>query len=93
MDSNFNHIRHFIRIKLLNKGTEFINLPKLFKDKSVISSSPTYFENKDPPTMCYKYNKLIRRPVLNFNNLVTELDIERTIPDSCDCKDYNMVVI
>ena len=52
------------------------------KDKSVISSSPTYFENKESPIICYKYNKLIRSTVFNYNKLVTELDIENSIPDS-----------
>ena len=46
IDSEINHIRHFIKIQFFNKGIEFINLPSIFKDKSVISSIPTYFENK-----------------------------------------------
>ena len=45
IDSEINHIRHFIKIQFVNKGIEFINLPSIFKDKSVISSIPTYFEN------------------------------------------------
>ena len=50
IDSEINHIRHFIKIQFVNKGIEFINLPSIFKDKSVISSIPTYFENKESPT-------------------------------------------
>ena len=50
--------------------------------KTVISSIPTYFENKESPIICYKYNKHIRSTVFNYNKLVTELDIETTIPDS-----------
>ena len=87
MDSEINHIRHFIKIQFVNKGIEFINLPSIFKDKSVISSNPTYFENKEYPIICYKYNKPIRSTVFNYNKIVTELDIENSIPDSCDCKD------
>ena len=49
IDSEINHIRHFIKIQFVNKGIEFINLPSVFKDKSVISSIPTYFENKESP--------------------------------------------
>ena len=60
---------------ILNKGIEFINLPSIFKDKSVISSIPIYFENKESPIICYKYNKPIRSTVFNYNKLVTELDI------------------
>ena len=66
----------------VNKGIEFINLPSIFKDKSVISSIPTYFENKESPIICYKFNKPIHNTVFNYNKLVTELDIEHSIPDS-----------
>ena len=54
----------------------------MFKDKSVISSIPTYFENKESPIICCKYNKPICSTVFNYNKLVTELDIENSIPDS-----------
>ena len=53
IDSEINHIRHFIKIQFVNKGVVFINLPSIFKDKSVISSIPTYFENKEFPIICY----------------------------------------
>ena len=82
IDSEINHIRHFIKNQFVNKGIEFINLPSIFKDKSVISSIPTYFENKGSPIICYKYNKPIHCTVFNYNKLVTELDIENSIPDS-----------
>ena len=49
IDSEINHIRHFIEIQFVNKRIEFINLPSIFKDKSVISSISTYFENKESP--------------------------------------------
>ena len=66
----------------VHKGIELINLPSIFKDKSVISSIPTYFENKESPIICYRYNKPIRSTVFNYNKLVTELDIENSTPDS-----------
>ena len=68
IDSEINHIRHFIKIRFVNNGIEFINLPSIFKDKSVISSIPTYFENKKSPIFCYKYNKPIRSTVLTITN-------------------------
>ena len=82
IDSEINHIRHFIKIQFVNKGIEFINLPSIFKDKSVISSIPTYFENKESAIICYKYNKPICSTVFNYKKLVTELDINNSIPDS-----------
>ena len=81
IDSENNHIRHFIKIQFVNKGIEFINLPSIFKDKSVISSIPTYFENKEFPINCYKHNKPICGSFLDYNRLVTELDIGNSIPD------------
>ena len=59
IDSEINHIRHFIKIQFVNKEIEFINLPSIFQDKSVISSIPTYLDNKESPIICYKYNKPI----------------------------------
>ena len=52
------------------------------KDKSIISSIPTHFENKESPIICHKYNKSIRSTVFNYNKLAKELDIENSIPDS-----------
>ena len=71
IDYEINHIRHFIKFQIFNKGIESINLPSIFKDKSVISSIPTYFENKESPVICYKYNKPIRSTLFNYNRLVT----------------------
>ena len=42
IDSEINHKRHFIKIPFINKGIEFINLPSIFKDRSVTSSIPAY---------------------------------------------------
>ena len=56
----FNHIGHFIKIQFVNKGIEIINSPSIYcKDISAISSIRTYFENKESPMICYKYNKPI----------------------------------
>ena len=53
LDSEINHIRHFIKIQFVNKASEVINLPCIFKDKSVISSISTYYESKESPMICY----------------------------------------
>ena len=70
IDSETNQKRHFIIIAFINKGIEFIDLPSIFKDISVTSSIPAYFQNSEPPIICYKYNKPIRNTVSNFNKLV-----------------------
>ena len=82
IDSETNHKRHFIKIPFINKGIEFIDLPSIFKDRSVTSSIPAYFRNSEPPIICYKYNKPIRNTVFNFNKLVSDLDIHANTPES-----------
>ena len=87
IDSETNHKRHFIKILFINKGIEFIDLPSIFKDSSVTSSIPTYFQISEPPIICYKYNKPIRNIVFNFNKLVSDLGIHANTPETWDCKD------
>ena len=70
IDSEMNHIRHFIKIPFISKGTDFIDLPSISRDNTVESSIPDYFENKEPPIICYECNKPIRSTILNFNKSV-----------------------
>ena len=73
IDSEINKKKLFIKIPFINKGIEFIDLPSIFQHKSVTSSIPDYFQNSEPPVICYKYNKNI---IFNFNKLVSDLDID-----------------
>ena len=70
------------KIPFINKGIEFIDLPSIFRDNNVLSAIPSYFENTESHIICYKYNKPIRNTTLNFNKLVSDLDIETSSPDS-----------
>ena len=70
---------------------DFIDSPSIFRDKSVQSSIPNYFKNYEVPIIGYKYNKPIMGAFLNFNKLVSDLDIETCNPDSLDCKDSKYV--
>ena len=83
--------RPFIDCERKNKGIEFIDLPSIFKYRSVTSSIPAYFQNSEPPIICYKYNKPIRNTVLNFNKLVSDLDIHVNTPESWECKDSKFI--
>ena len=82
IDSKSNHFRRFIKIPFINKGINFIDLPSIFQDKSVIQSIPTYFQNSEPPIICYKYNKPIRNTMFNFKKLVSSLEIHANTPKS-----------
>ena len=80
IDAEISHQRHFIKIPFINKGMDFIDLPSIFQDKSVTSSIPDYFENSEPPIICYKCNKTIRHTIFNFNKLMSDLDIHAYKP-------------
>ena len=54
MDAEINHQRHFIKTPFINKGMDFIDLHSIFQDRSVNSSIPDYFQNSEPPIICYK---------------------------------------
>ena len=60
IDAEINHEKHFIKIPFIKKGMDSIDLPSIFQDKSVTLSIPDYFQNSEPPIICYKYNKPIR---------------------------------
>ena len=64
---------------------DFIDLPSIFQDRSVTSVTSCitdYFQNSEPPIICYKYNKPIRHTIFNFNKLVSDLDIHANTPSS-----------
>ena len=86
IDSEVNHKRHFIKIPFINKDLEFIDLHSIFQDKSVISSVPKYFNYSETLIICYKYNKLIRSTIFNFNTIVNDTNIDSNTPDSRDCQ-------
>ena len=80
IDSKINHIRHFNKIPFINKGKDFIDLPSISREKSVQSSITNYFKNCEVPIICYKYNNPVRGAILNFNKLVSDLDIKTCTP-------------
>ena len=82
IDAEINHQGHFIKTPFINKGMDFIDLPSIFQDRSVTSSIPDYFQNSEPPIICYKSNKPIRHTIFNFNKLVSDLDIHANTPSS-----------
>ena len=73
--SVINHIRHFIKIPFINKGVEFIDLPSILRDNTIISYIHFYFENTESPIICYKYNKPIRNTTLNLKVQMTKIYI------------------
>ena len=67
IDAEINHQRHFIKSPFINKEMDFIDLPSIFQDRSVTSSIPDYFQNSEPPIICYKNNKPITRSSISIS--------------------------
>ena len=82
IDSDVNHKRHFIKIPLINKCIEFIDLHSIFKDNLVTLSIPNEFHNYETPIICYKYNQPNSPLYLFFYKIVTNIDIDSNTPDS-----------
>ena len=65
IDSEINHIRHFIKIPFINKGIDFIDIPSIFRDSTVESSIPDYLK--------------IRNHLLFAINIINLLEVQYSI--------------
>ena len=82
IDSEMNHIRHFIKIPYINKSIDLIDLPSIFRDNVVESSIPVSLKIKNHLLFVINIIKPIRSTIFNFNKLVADLDIDTKTPDS-----------
>ena len=77
-----------LKLAALDASSGFHSLMKVLSSwvclpyGGVVSAVPSCFENTESPVVCCKYNKPIRNAILNFNKLVSDLDIETSSPDS-----------
>ena len=60
----------FIKIKFINQGLDLLNISNIFRDNRVISKIPQYFENLDPPLICYQYKNLLVTLFLTITKLL-----------------------
>ena len=58
----------------ITKGIDAVNLPSIFRSKSVIETMPTYFKEKEPAIISYTFTKTIASKVLNFSSTLLGLD-------------------
>jgi len=63
--------RYFLKISLLNKGIDYININSILKDKNVVKYIPQYFQNKEIPAICYSYKKPLRNFIFNYSKVVS----------------------
>ena len=63
----------FIKSKFVNQGLDLLNISNIFRDHRVTSKIPQYFDNLDPPLICYQYKSPIRNIIFNYNQVVDML--------------------
>lgn len=56
LPSSKNSSRHFVKITF-HKGIEMIYLSQILHCKRVTDTVPTFFQDREPPGLCYKYTK------------------------------------
>ena len=57
----------FIKMKFVNQCLDLLNIFNIFRDHRVTCKIPLYFENLDPPLICYQYKSPIRNIIFNYN--------------------------
>ena len=77
----------FIKIKFVNQGLNLLNTSNIFRDQRVTSKIPQYFENIDPPLICYQYKSPIRNIIFNYNQVTFDPDVLSSIQPSWSCAD------
>ena len=77
----------FIKIKFINQGLDLLNISNIFRDHRVTSKIPQYFENLDPPLICYQYKKPMRNIIFNYNQVTSDPDVRSSIQSPCSCAD------
>ena len=78
---------HLIKIKFINQGLDLLNISNIFRDHRVTSKIPQYFEDLDPPLICYQYQKSIWNIIFNYNQVTSDPDVRSSIQFSCSCAD------
>ena len=79
--------KHFMKIKFLHKGIDFINLPQLLRSQSVMDKIPAYFKDKEPSIISYQYTHTVASKLFNFSSTLSNLDITNYFsnPQYCQC--------
>ena len=77
-------------VKFDNKALDFINLNKIFKDKSIRDTLPTALRD-DVPTVVYQLTNSIRSKMFNHKKFVQSIEVNKLLIDDsilpCECHD------
>ena len=85
------HPKNICKIKYVNKGVEFINLPRMLNDSKLQNYLPSIPLKFETPMITYKLEPSIACKIFNFNKFVAELDLKAFIENPeilpCECLD------
>ena len=89
---NKNLSKYYIPVKFVNKGFDFINLPRIIKQQDVYSLLPEIIQEADKcPKVVYSLTGTISNKVFNYKETVEKIDVEDketygTTINQCDCR-------
>ena len=72
----------FIKIKFIYQCLDLLNVSSIFRDHRAPSKIPQYFENLDPPRICYQYKNPIRDIIFDYNQVTSDPDVLSSIHPS-----------
>ncbi len=82
-----NDDRLYMVTKFINKGIEYLNLPKILHSKVFRDLIPSGCKFKEPPIVTYKYLKTIGQSIFNYRQTLSNITIEEILnPQPCTCK-------
>ena len=81
--------KQFMKIKLLNKAVDVINLPAFLQSTPVTDKIPVDFRDKEPETVSYEYTSTVSSKLFNFAPALSNLNVSEYLsnPQTCQCKE------
>ena len=64
-----------MKVKVLSKAVDAINLPALLRSTSVTDKIPVHFRDKEPPIMSYEYIGTVASKLSNFSPIHSNLNV------------------
>ena len=75
----------FLKRKFANNGIDALNLSNILNQKSVQSSIPPYFQNKESPCISYSYTRSVASKMFNYKRSLQQIDFNSLSQNSLPC--------
>lgn len=76
IDKPDNHKRHFLKLKYIRRGIDFINLSKTFNDSTIYSQIPSFYDEIEPHKISFSYTKISRSLIFTYTLITSDVNIE-----------------